>query len=377
MAEDLLIRECPAGVSEDVASYWQQKVPRLEPRLRRFRANRRHIRFSFVCGDGGYEARVVLTLPARTIVVRSDPAAPEHRVAVDQVEERLAEQLRQLEEQDRQENVQRRKRRREQDFAAAQPHLDELHRHRDRDAFFDILTPLLRQLRGHARRELTIAQIEGTIPPGELTVQDVLDEVLIRAWDDWDQRPKNQPLDQWLVRLLHETLDEYGFKPPDASRKPEPRPADAKQPVSIYERIREDDPRFNVENGWEIEQNPDFPYKDENEWVGENNPNWPFLNPLTRDEVLPAEDTPEPWQRLVAEEERRLILDELRRIPRDQRRAFTLHVLEGWSIEDIARAQGRPVSQVRADIEAVRRALRQRLERAEQISAPAQKGSPS
>jgi DNA-directed RNA polymerase specialized sigma24 family protein len=58
-----------------------------------------------------------------------------------------------------------------------------------------------------------------------------------------------------------------------------------------------------------------------------------------------------------------LILDELNSFPRDQRRAFTLHVLEGWDIVDIAMTQNRSAEEVWADVEVVRRTLRERLEK--------------
>jgi DNA-directed RNA polymerase specialized sigma24 family protein len=68
-------------------------------------------------------------------------------------------------------------------------------------------------------------------------------------------------------------------------------------------------------------------------------------------------------QELAADEERRVILDELSRHPTEQRRAFMPHVLEGWPTKDIAAAHRRPGEQVREDIEAVKRVLRERLQR--------------
>jgi RNA polymerase sigma factor (sigma-70 family) len=111
-----------------------------------------------------------------------------------------------------------------------------------------------------------------------------------------------------------------------------------------------------------MEANPDFPFAAENEWAAENNPYWPFLNPLTRDETLPDEHTVEPWKELADDEMRRRVFDELKKLPRDQRRAFTLHALDGWTIKEIAEAQHRSPDEVRADIEAVRTTLRQRLQ---------------
>lgn len=47
-------------------------------------------------------------------------------------------------------------------------------------------------------------------------MDDVLDEVLQRAWQRFASRPRHLPLDQWLTDLLHETLKQW--------IKQEPRP---------------------------------------------------------------------------------------------------------------------------------------------------------
>jgi DNA-directed RNA polymerase specialized sigma24 family protein/ribosome-associated translation inhibitor RaiA len=347
MTGNLRIRDCSTGVSEDVASYWEQKLPRIERLLTRFAADQRKLQLGFVCLETGYTAWAMLVLPTGTMLARIDPPVPDHRVAIDQIVDKLTMEIRRHKERLRHENVHHRRDHRERDFAAAEPHLTAIYRDGDRDVFFDMLRPLLRTLRDHARRELIIAQLEGDIPPGELTVSDLLDEVLLRAWDEWNDRPRHQRLDRWMVRLLHEILDERGFKPPDARDKSNAPGAAAMQSVSLYERLREDDPRYEAENGWAIE----------------NNPYWPWVEPLTLDEVLPAEEATEPWHQLTAREQWCLILDELNSFPRDQRRAFTLHVLEGWDIVDIAMTQNRSVEEVWADVEVVRRTLRERLEK--------------
>ena len=132
----------------------------------------------------------------------------------------------------------------------------------------------------------------------------------------------------------------------------------------MYNRVRVDDRRNGARTAAEAETNPSGPWEAENGWAVENNPYWPFVDSLTWDDALPAEGSAEPWQHLAAEEERRAILDELRKFPKDQRRAFTLHALEGWNVLDIATLQGRSAEEVRRDIEAVREGLRQRLQKA-------------
>lgn len=341
-------------------------MPRIEQVLEPIPVDQRHVRFSFGCSETGYVARAVLTLPTGNVVARTSAPVADHRAAVDQVVDKLAAELRKHVNQTRHEELERRRRRRGRDFASADPHLGAMRGEGDLEGFFDLLRPLLRQLRCHARRELIIAQLEGVIPPGQLDVGDVLDEVLVRAWDRWPQRPRNVPLERWLVQLLHEFFDEHGFRSPDEgrARTAGQRGADGAPTVSIYERLRDDEARHVEEpDNPAHEINPDSPYAAEDGWAVENNPNWPFVDSLTRDDVLPDDEAPEPWQTLAAEEERHVILDELERFARDQRRALALHVLDGWTIDEIAEAQERAAGEVARDIEAGRRALRRRLSR--------------
>ena len=342
-------------------------MSRIEEVLQPIPPDQRQVRFSFGCRDTGYTARVMLTLPTGSVVARTAAPVADHRAAIDEVVDRLGAEIRRHRGQVHEDGVQGRRRRRERDFAAAGPHLNALRSEKDREGFFDVLHPLLRELRNHAKRELIIAQLEGTIRPGELTVGDLLDEALVRAWEWWDDRPPNQPLDRWLVGLIHEILDERGFHPPDAPRRQTAAPAGdnpPREPQSVYDRVRVDDRRNGARTAAEAETNPSGPWEAENGWAVENNPYWPFVDSLTWDDALPADGSAEPWQHLAAEEERRAILDELRKFPKEQRRAFTLHALEGWNVLDIATLQGRSAEEVRRDIEAVREGLRQRLQKA-------------
>jgi thioesterase domain-containing protein len=94
---------------------------------------------------------------------------------------------------------------------------------KDREAFFDLLRPLLQNLRKHAASELTIGEAEESLRPNDLTVDDLLDEVLVAAWEKWRDRPPTQRLDAWLLQLLHEVLEKNGFAPPDEGKKPKTR----------------------------------------------------------------------------------------------------------------------------------------------------------
>jgi RNA polymerase sigma factor (sigma-70 family) len=133
-----------------------------------------------------------------------------------------------------------------------------------------------------------------------------------------------------LIGLLHRVIDEYKRK------------AAAETPV---EAVLETDAHYQVPDGW----------------VAENEPYWGELDTVTFDEVLPDYETSEPWQDVAADEQRRWILNRLRDMPRRQRRAFLLHALEGWSLEDIGNLYGCGPGDIREDIERATTHLRQQL----------------
>lgn len=337
MAENILTEECPAGVADDVKRHWQKKLPSIERLLTRIPDDLRQLRFHFECDKSRYEAWAVLTLPTGTLVAHGDPAYHDAREAVDQVAERLAMEIRRHKEHVRHDDVYRRKARRRRDFMAIEPRLSRLRQNDNQKGFVELLRSHLQHLRDHARRELIIAQSEGNIRPGEVTVQDLIDDTIARAWDEWHQRPRGEPLDQWLVGLLHDVLDEREVKANGDG---------------------------NAKDSDLFEANPDWPHAGENQWAVENNPYWPFADPLAGDETLPDKDSAQPWTKLTDDETRRLILNELKRFSPDQRRAFMLYALDGWTLGEIAQIQHRSEREVQADIEAVRTALRDRLTKA-------------
>jgi DNA-directed RNA polymerase specialized sigma24 family protein len=64
-------------------------------------------------------------------------------------------------------------------------------------------------------------------------------------------------------------------------------------------------------------------------------------------------------------------------LPKLQRQAFLLHVLENYSIDEIAMLQDRPEGEVKADIQAARRTLRERLLESGYLKQPSRQPSAS
>jgi RNA polymerase sigma factor (sigma-70 family) len=198
--------------------------------------------------------------------------------------------------------------------------------------FVKLLRPLLGYLGNHARRELRIREANGTLYPGQVIFADLLDEVVTRAWLQFADRPRWMALDLWLTKILDEILEE---------------------------RIHEDERvQRSLDEQTDSMRPQNLPQVDDQDW-------WVWL--LGEDETVAGEnkvasrESSWPEQFLEAEELMYRIHALLGGLPRTQRQAFVLNVLEAYNLSEIAMLQGRPEFDVQADIETARNQLQERL----------------
>jgi RNA polymerase sigma factor (sigma-70 family) len=310
-------QDCDELRMERARRAWAEVWPRLERWLTTFPREPRRLLLTVRHDDrpARDEVRAVLILPTDTLV--AEESADDAAVALKRVARTLGEEIKRHKDRLRHEHLQRRKSRRREVLGTAGPLLQRDAELGRSEAFFELLRPLLGTLREHARRELRIAELEGGLSKGQVTEDDLMDEVLLRAWRRFKHRPRWVALDLWLLGLLHQALGEWAEGMPAAPRESPRRPGD------------------------------------EEEWFA---PLFGEEEPLGWEELLPA-DEDDPASRLEADEERERVLALLSELPAMQRRAFALRVLEGYEADDIARIQGRLESEVLADIEAARQAL--------------------
>jgi DNA-directed RNA polymerase specialized sigma24 family protein len=195
-----------------------------------------------------------------------------------------------------------------------------------------LLRPQLRYLRDYARRELRILELAEVLHPGEVNVADLMDEVLTLAWERFEKRPRHLPLYLWLLDLLNDVFERVITQ--------EPRPH-----VSLEEKVDAGSLRKARS-------------AEEEEW-------WAELlrgeDTFTLQDLIPNAEAAEPLQKLEAAEARDRLLSLLGELPTAQRQAFMLHVLEDYDTAELAMFQDRPESPVKAEIEAARETLRERL----------------
>jgi DNA-directed RNA polymerase specialized sigma24 family protein/ribosome-associated translation inhibitor RaiA len=198
--------------------------------------------------------------------------------------------------------------------------------------FLKLLRPLLGYLRDHARRELRILEINGALHAGEITVADLLDEVVTRAWLQFADRPWRMSLDLWLMNLLYETFEVWTKQEPRMHR-------------SLHERAGEVLPE-------------DVPQVDDQEW-------WVWLlgeeQTITLEDTIRSRESTSAQQQLEANELKDRIHALVGKLSKPQRQAFVLNVFEAYEPFEIAMLQDRPETEVRADIEAARNTLREQL----------------
>ncbi len=203
---------------------------------------------------------------------------------------------------------------------------------RTQEEFMKALRPLLGHLGRHARRELRILEASGTLHPGQVVLGHLLDEVVTRAWLQFADRPERMGLDLWLTKIVDEILEEQVHP-------------DERLPESLYRQSDEMPPQH-------------VPQVDDQEW-------WVWL--LGEDGAMTDENAVVDRQSTWAEEflEAEELMDRIHallgELPKLQRRAFVLNVLEAFELFEIAMLQDRSENQVQADIEAARNHLRERL----------------
>jgi RNA polymerase sigma factor (sigma-70 family) len=72
----------------------------------------------------------------------------------------------------------------------------------DRTAFEAAIAPYTSELRDAAQRELRYRIALGDFGPDDLTAEELVGEVLIRAWEDRFRRPRSLAVRSWLLALL-------------------------------------------------------------------------------------------------------------------------------------------------------------------------------
>ncbi|REJ66384.1 MAG: hypothetical protein DWQ31_15075 [Planctomycetota bacterium] len=320
---------------DQARSYWDRKVHRLEKLLSNYAADLRRLRLTVHPHKSRDEWRLrgVLRLPTGTLVAQATSATL--RGSIDEVVDKLVCEIRRHKGELRKEHLRRRRHRRREQLAATAPFLaEDASAEREQD-FVALLLPHLDQVHDHARRELTILELENVVPRGDYTARDLVDDVLVQACDKYDQRPHDVALDVWLLELLTSRLEDIrGQLEPITLVAPD---AGTMQPDDEEDNADLDDLHYWFEQTLQPTE------------------------PLSLEELLTDDDVEDISEKMSAEEQRDRLNELLAEFPTCQRQAWVLRNLYGFETHEIARALDRCEADIQADIETARDKLRMAL----------------
>lgn len=324
-----VFNDCDAEKSR-ARAYWEKKLPRIERLLKRFRDDLCEMQLTLTrhANSDPWELRAILQLPTGTIV--ADERRAELEEAIDKVVDHLVENLRRHKQRVRKDYVYRRRRLNREAVSAAGPYLSRDVEANRRQAFFQLLQPLMPSVYDYARRALRILEIEGSVPHNELTARDLVDDVLVRAWDQYADRPPKMDLDVWLIGLLRERIAEIASDRVTV-RLGEPAAEPSEEPLTPDEDVGEID--FWLERIFRSHE------------------------PVTLEDLVPDWEASDQLGELDEAAMQQCLETALARLPRDQREALLLHGIEGFEIGEIAMIQDRSEEAVEQAIQEARAAL--------------------
>jgi RNA polymerase sigma-70 factor (ECF subfamily) len=196
----------------------------------------------------------------------------------------------------------------------------------DREAFIALAERHLPSLYRFVAREIRYHKALGNLQPGEVDVEDVLDEVFVTALRQLRRMPRRATFKGWFRHLVLRVMR---------------RAVWASQRRRRYERIHLEDPL------------PAGPGIDESGYPLEARRTWK--------DVIPDRSIPAPEEAVLLEETWQGLEAALNQLPADQREAFLLRAVEGLSYAEIAAMLGRPVQRVKSSYRAAWEALRRRF----------------
>ncbi len=222
----------------------------------------------------------------------------------------------------------------QESLGAAEPELSRLAASQQKDEFIARLTPFLGFLRSYIRRRLRVAYANWEIRVPLYAADDILDEAVLRAYQQYDRKPPDLKLEQWMYRLANEVLEEYLRE-----QKSE------EQGRRSFEDIRDRE----LKGLEEVEQiTADA---DREVWLAEDLDDAEYY----RRKITPPYDSHTPEEELERKEELSLIVRALSRIPVRDRIVFELYAMEGLSTKAVASIVGIPSDEVPRVAEKIRR----------------------
>ncbi len=187
------------------------------------------------------------------------------------------------------------------------------------------------RLMRYIQRELRYRESTGRIEPNALSVSEVLDETIAMALGDGEEKPELLSLERWLYRLARRAMDHLE------------RDGKEVETVHLEESVRKQNVRASDE--------PQLQYHQPDEM-------------MTEEDVIADRGAPTPEETFYSDEMVAMLETALRDAKPQEREAFILNAIEGFTIKEIAAIAERPAREIEADLSAARDRLQRSLPRA-------------
>ena len=204
-----------------------------------------------------------------------------------------------------------------------------------RDQFFKIVEPHFESLNQFVRSEIEYQLATGDLKSDELTPEDVVDSVMLRAFEEYQKNPPKLPLDRWLITLAMKYIR------------------------NEIRRLRQNDEDFV-----RLEENiPDVAPEEDVNKLGEER--LYFFQPdedLQMEDIVadPTAETPEQVAE-TGEAVQQFVNQSLTELPRAWRDAFVLTRVQGFSTAEIAEIFAQPEKKVKKNLQQAENALKKKL----------------
>ncbi|MGD1077985.1 MAG: sigma-70 family RNA polymerase sigma factor [Candidatus Sulfotelmatobacter sp.] len=209
----------------------------------------------------------------------------------------------------------RKRERQGQDLGRKGVALGTLAAQQNKEEFFEQIVPLLQPLESYIERRLRIEYLTMQIRTPLYTSGDILDEVVLKAYINYGEKPQTLSLEEWLYQIANEKLEKYLRKRVATEGRLEGlETLEQKELRTLEEMPITADGDGEV---WLLEDLDDSEYQPE--------------------DFVPPTGQSDPEKQLVREEEVTRLLRAFSRIPEQERTVFELFVIEAFPKEAVAR----------------------------------------
>lgn len=189
-------------------------------------------------------------------------------------------------------------------------------------------------LKRYIRRRLRLANLIGLVKRNLYATDDILDQVLLIAYENYNERPLNLSLDTWLYRITRDVLNGHLQE----------QESEESRQMQLEKLIDED--LQELDEKTPTNPDPELMLADE---FNEND------NPVKNGKEMPHDDEDEDiGEKLERKEDARRLMRALKELPMIDREVFEFSVLDGLPDGQVSHITGVPAEQVPRIVEMVK-----------------------